>query len=401
MPLYAYQVIDKNGIEATGKLEAENEFAAIVHLRKLGYTPVEVTEAKTSGISQLFQLKKKVSLADLALFSRQLAAMLSAGIPLTRCLNALGEQAVNAAFGKVLLEVARNVEGGMNFSEALRAYPEVFSALYVDMIKAGEVGGTLERVLQRLSEQLESEKQLRDNVRSAMFYPTIVLVFAVLVVIGMMLFVVPVFLGFYPEGTELPLITLIIIGLSNSLRAYWYLYFLGLGLLFLAVKTYLATEQGKIMLDKIKFHAPLFGSLVQKTVIARFARTLATLLAGGIPILQALETAGPASGSSLIANAVEEAAERIQQGQSIARPLQDSGLFPPMVTLMVAVGEETGDLPGLLNRVADFYEAEVETMSKGLTSLIEPLMLIGVGGIVAVIVIAMYLPMFSVISQIQ
>ncbi|NLP37975.1 MAG: type II secretion system F family protein, partial [Firmicutes bacterium] len=318
-----------------------------------------------------------------------------------RCLNALGEQAVNAAFGKVLLEVARNVEGGMNFSEALRAYPEVFSALYVDMIKAGEVGGTLERVLQRLSEQLESEKQLRDNVRSAMFYPTIVLVFAVLVVIGMMLFVVPVFLGFYPEGTELPLITLIIIGLSNSLRAYWYLYFLGLGLLFLAVKTYLATEQGKIMLDKIKFHAPLFGSLVQKTVIARFARTLATLLAGGIPILQALETAGPASGSSLIANAVEEAAERIQQGQSIARPLQDSGLFPPMVTLMVAVGEETGDLPGLLNRVADFYEAEVETMSKGLTSLIEPLMLIGVGGIVAVIVIAMYLPMFSVISQIQ
>ena len=401
MPLYAYQVIDKNGIEATGKLEAENEFAAIVRLRKLGYIPIEVTAAKTSPFSQILQLKKKVSLADLALFSRQLAAMLSAGIPLTRCLNALGEQAVNAAFGKILLEVARNVEGGMSFSEALRAYPEVFSQLYVDMIKAGEVGGTLERVLQRLAEQLESEKQLRDNMRAAMFYPTVVLMFAVLVVTGMMIFVVPVFLGFYPEDVELPLITQMVIGFSNSLRAYWYLYCLGLIVVLFAARTYLAQEQGKILLDKIKFRAPVFGSLVQKTVVARFARTLATLLAGGIAILQALETAGPASGNSLIAKAVAEAAEWIQQGQNLARPLQESGLFPPMVTLMISVGEETGDLPGLLNRVADFYEAEVAAMSKGLTSLIEPLMLIGVGGIVAVIVIALYLPMFTVISQFQ
>ncbi|MCR3922780.1 MAG: type II secretion system F family protein [Firmicutes bacterium] len=401
MPLYAYQVLDKRGTVSTGKLEAENEFSAAARLKKLGFTPVEVNEAKTSPLSQAFQFKKKVSLGDMGLFSRQLGSMLNAGIPLTRCLFALGEQATNPTLGECLLNVARNVESGMSFSESLRSYPEVFTEIYVDLIKAGEVGGTLETVLTRLSQQLESEKMLRDNIRSAMFYPAVVLVFAVLVMIGMLVFIVPVFMGFYPAGSEIPFVTRMIIGLSNSMRNYWYLFLVAAIGVVLGIRTYVASDAGRRAYDKLKFKVPVFGTLVQKTVIARLARTFSTLLAGGIPVLQAMETAGPAAGSSLIAEAMRNAGERIQEGQSIAQPLKESGLFPPMVTLMISVGEETGDLPGLLVRVADFYEAEVTAIAKGLTSLIEPLMIIGVGGIVGMMVVALYLPMFSVITQIQ
>lgn len=401
MPLYAYQVIDRRGALLGGKLEAENEAAAAERLRKIGYTPVEIGEVRASPFKQALAFKKKVGLGELGLFSRQLASMLNAGIPLTRCLYALGEQAVNPTLKKVIGEVGSNVEGGMSFSESLRAYPEVFSGIYVDLVKAGEVGGTLEEVLMRLSVQLESEKALKDSIRAAMFYPTVVLAFALFVMVAMLVFIVPVFMGFYPAGVDLPFLTRIIIGLSNSIRKYWYLYLFGAVALVVAMKFYVAGEAGKRAWDRLKFRIPVFGGLVQKTVIARFARTLSTLLAGGIPVLQALETAGPASGSSLVADAVELAGRRIQEGKNIAEPLKESGLFPPMVTLMVSVGEETGDLPALLNRISEFYETEVATLTKGLTSLIEPVMIIIVGGIVAVMVISLYLPIFTVITQIQ
>jgi len=344
-------------------------------------------------------LKKKVGSGELALFSRQMASMLSAGIPLTRCLTALGEQTANLTLRKALLEISANVEGGGSFSESLRSHPEVFSEMYCDLIKSGEVGGTLENVLLRLSQQLESEKILRDNIRTAMFYPAVVLIFAVLVLTVMLIFIVPVFLGFYPEGVQLPFLTRLIVLLSDSLRTFWYLYIMSGFVAFLAVKYYLASESGKKVWDIAKFKVPIFGVLVQKTIVARFSRTLATLLSGGIPVLQALETAGPATGSTLVAEAVKRAGEKIQEGQSIAEPLKESKIFPPTVTLMIAVGEETGDLPSLLTGIAEFYEQEVATMSKGLTSLIEPLMIIFVGGIVGVMVLALYLPIFTVITQ--
>jgi type IV pilus assembly protein PilC len=229
----------------------------------------------------------------------------------------------------------------------------------------------------------------------------VVLAFAVIVMIGMLVFIVPVFLGFYPPGAELPLLTNVIVKISTSVRTYWYIYLLGVMALVFLVRLYVASDAGKRAWEQAKFKVPIFGSLVQKTVVARFSRTFATLLSGGIPVLQALETAGPASGSSLVADAVRVTGLRIQEGQGIAEPLKKSKLFPPMVTLMISVGEETGDLPTLLNRIAEFYEQEVATMAKGLTSLIEPLMIIFVGGIVAVMVISLYLPMFSVITQIQ
>lgn len=399
MPLYAYQVLNQRGVLTSGKLEAENEFLAAARLKRQGFTPLELKEAKVSGLQQVLALKKKVGSGELALFSRQMASMLSAGIPLTRCLTALGEQTANLTLRKALLEISANVEGGGSFSESLRSHPDVFNEMYCDLIKAGEVGGTLENVLLRLSQQLESEKTLKDNIRTAMFYPAVVLIFAVLVLTVMLIFIVPVFLGFYPEGVQLPFLTSLIVLFSDSLRNFWYLYILSLFVAVLAVKYYLAGESGKKVWDIAKFKAPIFGVLVQKTIVARFSRTLATLLSGGIPVLQALETAGPATGSTLVAEAVKRAGEKIQEGQSIAEPLKESKLFPPTVTLMISVGEETGDLPSLLTGIAEFYEQEVATMSKGLTSLIEPLMIIFVGGIVGVMVLALYLPIFSVITQ--
>lgn len=399
MPLYAYQVLNQRGVLTSGKLEAENEFLAAARLKRQGFTPLELKEAKVSGLQQVLALKKKVGSGELALFSRQMASMLSAGIPLTRCLTALGEQTANLTLRKALLEISANVEGGGSLSESLRSHPDVFNEMYCDLIKAGEVGGTLENVLLRLSQQLESEKTLKDNIRTAMFYPAVVLIFAVLVLTVMLIFIVPVFLGFYPEGTQLPFLTSLIVLFSDSLRNFWYLYILSLFVAVLAVKYYLASESGKKVWDIAKFRVPIFGVLVQKTIVARFSRTLATLLSGGIPVLQALETAGPATGSTLVAEAVKRAGEKIQEGQSIAEPLKESKLFPPTVTLMISVGEETGDLPSLLTGIAEFYEQEVATMSKGLTSLIEPLMIIFVGGIVGVMVLALYLPIFSVITQ--
>ncbi len=327
--------------------------------------------------------------------------MLRSGIPLTRCLHALSKQAANPTLGKAIYEIALNVESGISFSESLAAYQEIFNKLYIDMIRAGELGDAMEEVLLRLAQQLDSEKELRDSIKSAMFYPVVVLAFATVVMLAMFFFIVPVFVGMFPPGTELPLLTRMIVALSDSLRTYWYLYFAGAIIFVVGLRAYLGGKTGRDQWDRLRFRLPIFGELVRKATIARFARTLSTLLGGGIPILQALETAGPASGSNQVTEAVRVAGLRIQEGQGIAEPLRQSRLFPAMVTLMIGVGEETGDLPGLLSRVAEFFEQEVRTMTKGLTSIIEPLMMIVVGGMVGVMVISLYLPIFTVITQIR
>jgi type IV pilus assembly protein PilC len=401
MPLYAYQVLNKAGNLSTGKLEAENELTAAARLRRIGYTTVDISEVKKSAFQTAFKFRQKVGIGELSLFSRQLASMLNSGIPLTRCLYALGEQASNQTLGNAVVEVARNVESGMSFSESLSAYPEIFSPIYIDMVKSGEVGGAMEEVLVRLANQLNSEKTLKDNIRTAMFYPAVVIAFAVIVLLAMLFFIVPVFMQFFPAGMALPLPTRIIISVSNILRGYWYLCLLTAILGFFGLRYYIGSEAGRVLWDNIKFRLPVFGDLIKKTTIARFSRTLSTLLAGGIPVLQAMETAGPASGSTQVAGAVAEAGRRIQEGQSIAVPLRQSKLFPAMVTLMIAVGEETGDLPDLLARVSEFYESEVAAMTKGLTSIIEPLMIIFVGCIVGVMVVSLYLPIFSIVTLVR
>jgi len=400
MPIYVYEVLDKSGSYLQGKMEAEHEWMAISKLRKMGYTIVDVEEEKQSFFLMLLKAKRRVKLPDVLFFTRQLAAMLAAGIPLTRCLNTLSKQSENANLSSIAGEVAGNVEAGMNLSEALKAYPEVFSSMYIDMIKAGEIGGSMEEMLNRLADQLERDKKLRDSIRSATFYPVAVMAFALLVVLAMLTFVVPVFAKFFPAGMELPLPTKIVLAISGSIRKYGFIYMLAFILSGIGLRFFLAGETGRRMWDSVKFRLPVVGSLIKKTVIARFSRTLSTLLAGGIPVLQALEAAGPASGSGQVAEIVKNAAEGIQEGQSIAAPLEESGFFPPMLIDMVSVGEETGQLASLLSQVADFYEEEVATMTKGLTSMLEPVLLITIGIVTGSIVISIYLPIFTVVTTV-
>ncbi|MEW6244727.1 MAG: type II secretion system F family protein [Bacillota bacterium] len=401
MSLFSYEVLDKSGNLLTGKLEAEHELAAADRLRKMGYTVIVVEKVRRSLLRAVLSNRRNVSTGELGLFSRQLAAMLAAGIPLTRSLYALSEQTSNPTLGSVVNEAARNVEGGMDFSESLRAYPEVFSPMYVDMVKAGEVGGALEDVLLRLSEQLERDRSLKDSIRAATMYPMAVLAFAGAVTLIILLFIVPAFVNMFPPDIALPLPTRVIVSVSESLRTYWYVYMLVLGVVLFGLRLYLASDRGRDTWERIRFRLPIFGALLHKTTIARMARTLSTLLSGGVPVIQALEVAGPASGSKQIADAVLLATEMVQEGQSLVGPLRQSKVFPAMVTMMVGVGEETGELPSMLGRVADFYEAEVATMSKQLASLIEPVLIVTVGCIIGFLVVSLYLPIFTAITQVR
>lgn len=399
MSVFSYQAVEKSGSLTSGQLEADNEVVAVGRLRALGLTVLEITEVKPSPLTNMFRARRKVTLGELGLFSRQLAAMLDAGIPLTRALFTLGRQSDNPTLRDAVENVARSVEGGMGFSDALKGYPAIFNDLYVNMIKAGEVGGALEEMLKHLSNQLEREKNLRDQIQAASVYPLLISVFAALVLLMMLIFVVPTFEKMVPRGMALPLPTQLVFGASVSIRQWWLLYMLAGAGMALGVRWYLRSSAGMRAWDAVKFRLPLFGPLFHKAVVARFCRTLSTLLSGGIPVLQALESAGPASGSGLVKEAVESTVEKIQEGKSIAWPLEESGLFPPMVIQMVAVGEESGTLAFLLGRVADFYESEVASIAKSLTSLIEPLMMIVLGVMVGGMVISIYLPIFMVVTQ--
>ncbi len=401
MGMFSYEAINKSGEIVNGKLEADEESAVVQRLREMDLAVVDVKEERTSPVMELFRgRKKKVSLADLSLASRQMAAMLDAGIPVTRVLYTISRQVTNPTLGEALKEIAGNVEGGMNLTEALRGHPQIFSKLYVGMVQSGETGGTLQEALQSISLQLQKDKSLRDNMRSATFYPMVVMVFAFLLLLAMMFFLVPIFMGFFPPDVELPLITQLIINISESLQNFWYLWFLaGAGIVF-GLRYYVRSEGGSRNWDRVKFRIPAVGSLIHKAVIARFARTFSTLIAGGIPVIQALESAGEATGSTVVEEAINETTEQIQEGKSIAAPMEKIDVFPPMMVHMISVGEETGALPDLLTRIAEFFEEEVEVMSKGLSSMIEPLLLIFVGVVVGIMLISLYLPMFTVITQV-
>jgi len=399
MGSFYYEAVKGSGETVTGKLDADNQANVVERLRSMGLMVMEVKEVKQSSFGGSFSFVGKVKLGDLSLFSRQLAAMINSGIPLTRALFTLSTQVVNRNLGTALGEVARSVESGTSFSDALEGHPAIFSELYVNMISAGEAGGTLEATLTRLSHQLQKDKELRDSIKSASFYPMVVFAFAFIILFAMLFFLVPIFVGFFPEGATLPLPTQIIVSASDALKAYWYIiipFFIVLGLLF---RAYSRSSDGKRKIDRLKFRLPVVGQLVQKTVIASFARTFSTMMATGIPVVQALDSSGMATGNSLVMDATKLAGEKIQEGSNVSQPLVESGIFPPMVTHMISVGEETGNIPDMMDKVAEFYEEEVATMTKGLTALIEPLMLIVVGILVGGMLIALYLPIFTVITQ--
>ncbi len=399
MPIFKYECVTRSSETLFGKISAPSTNAAVDRLRKMNFTVVEIKQAKFDRIERFLRNERPVKTGDLSMFSRQLASMIGAGIPVTRAIATIAKQTRNPSFRKALEAIAANVESGMNLTDSFSGFPYIFDDLYVNLIESGEIGGMLEGSLLRISEQLQKDKSLRDSIQSATFYPKMVMGFAVMVSIGMLIFLVPTFKGMTKNPEDVPGITRIVFGLSDALRAYWYWFIIGAVGIFAGIKTFTGSIVGKKIWDRSKTKVPIFGQITQKTIIARFSRTLSTLLDGGIPVIQAMQSSGDTAGSVVVAEKVREASFNVEQGNRISDELEKQDIFPGTVLHMIAVGEETGQLPELLERVAGFYEDEVETLSRTLSSIIEPLMLIGVGLLVGGILISLYLPIFTAVSS--
>lgn len=399
MASFTYDGLNKQGQNVHGEVVADNSSEAMDKLREAG---VIVTDIKEKQINEKKKAgRKKVKIEDVAIFARQMAAMMSAGVPVTRSLSTLAKQTTNPSLSSAIEEITENVEGGMPLSEAFAQYPKIFSDLFVAMIAAGEVGGILEQTLNSLANQLQKQKALQDNIKSAISYPRSISIFALVLLHAMLAFMVPVFKNMIPSTTELNALTQFIFNASEVLRTRWYLWFGTIALVVTVIYFIAKSPPMHKLWEQHKLHAPLIGELMTKQTIARFCRTLATLLAGGVTAVEALKSAGPTSGSDLIAKAVEDAIVDIEEGKSISDSLDKSGLFPPMVTGMIAIGEEAGTLPELLDKVAEFFEEDVETLSRNLKAMVEPIALVGVGGIVGAMIIALYLPIFTASTSVE
>jgi type IV pilus assembly protein PilC len=400
---FEYAVRDRRGKLVSGKLDAPNEAAVVQRLRGMGFAPVSLREANT-GMNRELSLPfgQGVKLKDLAIMSRQFATMINSGLSLLRALSILADQTENKTLAKTLGEVRTAVETGQSLSAALAKHPRVFPPLVVNMVRAGEVGGFLDRVMLQIAENYEAEVKLRSKIKSAMTYPVVVFVIAILSVIGMLLFIVPIFANMFRDlGGALPLPTQILVNLSAALR------FTAPALLVLVVvfgvvwRRVRHTEQVRNALDPLKLKLPVFGPLFQKVAISRFSRNFGTMLSSGVPILQSLEIVGETAGNVVLRRAAASVQESVRRGESLAGPLADHPVFPPMVVQMLAVGEDTGAIDDMLHKVSDFYDAEVEATTEALTSLIEPIMIAVLGAIVGGMIVALYMPIFSVFNLIK
>lgn len=399
MAVCEYEAVSGDGKLITGKIESTSISTAIEQLQSNGYMVIKIREVKDFKWPNFTLFKPKVKLDEIGFFSRQLGVMMEAGIPIARALITLGSQIKNPVFRSAIEDIAANVEGGTAVSEAFSLHPNIFNQLYLGMISAGEAGGNLEETLIRISVQTQREKTLKDNIKSAVRYPIGVLFFATLILIAMLIFFVPIFEKFFTENMQIPMLTKCLIVLSRSMRYNWYLWLAVLSLLAISIVYYTKSPKGYLKWDRVRYKIPGFGPLFHKTIIGRFSSVLAVLLNSGISITQALETAASASGSPLLENIVKQAISQIQEGSNVSEPLEASGFFPPTMIQMIRVGEETGALPELLSRVSVFYEEEAALLSKNLTSMLEPLLIIFVGILIAVMLIGLYLPIFTVISQ--
>ena len=399
---YEYKVRDRAGNLVSGQLIGDSEGLVMTKLREMGMTPIEVKRAK-AGLKMEINLRPgRVKLKDLAVFSRQFATMVNSGLPILRALAILGDQTENKELQKVLVQVRLDVEQGQSLSGAMGRSPKAFSDLYVAMVKAGETGGVLDNVLLRLADNIEKEVELRRKVKSAMTYPVVVVMLVGLIMSAMLLFVVPQFKSIYAQlGGTLPLPTQILLTASNAVRSYWYVFALFLFGMSFAFRRYKRTDRGRAQMDAVKLKIPVFGGLFHKTALARFSSTLGMLLRSGVPILQALDIVADTVNNKVISSAVGDVQGAVREGESMAKPLSRHSVFPPMVVQMLAVGEETGAVDTMLDKVAEFYNAEVTASVDALTSLIEPLMIAIVGGAVGAAVIALYMPMFNIIKLIK
>ena len=405
MPTYVTRIRDSQGKSRTEKFTADSLTDARNNIINQGFIIQDLKESQS--LASRFDIQKiknsfvKVSVKDKAIFSRQFAALVNAGVAIVRGLTVLSEQCSNPKLKAALVEICGDVQTGINLSDSMRKHPECFDGLYVSMVQAGEVGGVLDEVLNRLAKLLEDMARLQNQIKSAMSYPVVVGFLATAIFVGMTVFLIPIFADIFVSiGAELPPLTLFLMTCSKVLRSYWSLLVIGiLFVLWFLYKQYYKTPVGRLQIDSIALKLPLFGDLIQKSAIARFSRTFGSLTRSGVPILTCLEIVRDTSGNQVIANAIDAAREEVQQGGMISVALLTENVFPAMAIQMMSIGEETGQLDAMLMKVADFYEDEVEQAVKSLTSILEPVMIVVLGGMVGTILLAMYLPMFKVYEK--
>jgi type IV pilus assembly protein PilC len=399
---FAYSAISIEGLETVGEIHAPDLESAREQLRIRGLLANSLRELPASGDAGMRTAFKKIKPRSMQIFSRQFATMIEAGLNIVAALVILEEQTDDHYLAEVIAELRADVEGGLLLSQAMARHPKVFNELYVSMVQAGEASGMLDNVLDRVADQIEKETKLKRRVKGAMVYPTVVFTFATLVLIAMLMFIVPIFAKIFTElGGQLPLLTRVVVHASDLVRHDWFIIFPLVGAIIWGGLRYKKTESGRQAWDRFKLRIPLkIGEVVLKVTMARLLRTLATLVAAGVDIIKALEIAGSTAGNWLVERALAEARVKVQEGVPIAEPLTNDPLFPPMVSQMVKIGEETGELEKMLSKIADFYEDEVDAAIQSLTSIIEPLLMIAVGFMVGIIVIAMYLPMFKMMQLI-
>ncbi|OFX16847.1 MAG: hypothetical protein A2Z18_09935 [Armatimonadetes bacterium RBG_16_58_9] len=403
MSTFVYTAVDPNGKTVKGRIDADSEQLVLSKLHEQRYHVTGVSEERSRGAKTATASSgRKVKLANMVVFSRQFATMIDAGVAIVRCLDILENQSKDPVLKPVIGQCKKDVKGGMSLTDSFGKHPNVFSRLYVNMVKAAETGGILDKILDRLATFLETEQEIRGKIKSAMIYPILVLVFAVLMVVALFMFVLPKFKEIFDSmDVEMPIATKVLFGISSVMQHHWYMLpIVGVGG-YVAYKWYSKTDSGAWQIDKFKLKFPVVGELVVKMSISRFSRTFATLIASGVPMMRSLEIVGETSGNRVIAHAVESARASIREGQKISTPLAQSGLFPGMVTHMIDIGEETGRLSEMLSKVSDFYDQEVENAVKALTSLIEPCLIVVMGGLVGFIAVSIMAPIFKLISSIN
>jgi type IV pilus assembly protein PilC len=399
---FAFKAVDLAGIPQKGEIVGSSKQAVTDELRSRGLTVHDIVEKKT-GIQMEIRLFNRVKAAELTVMTRQLSTMVSSGMTLLRAFYVLEEQVENNKLKETLSAVREDIEAGLLLSDALARHPKIFNPLYVAMVKSGESGGVLEESLLRIANQLEADDSLRRQVKAAMMYPAVVLGFSFIVLIALIAFIVPVFVGVFKEfGGDLPAITKFTVAMSNAVTHQWYLLIGGMVGFIVGFRKWRKSTWGRPQWDALRLKIPFkIGNTVQKIALARWSRTFSALYSAGVPIIQAIEVTGQTAGNAVLEKAMVDVVESVKSGGPIAAPLREAPIFPAMVAQMIAVGEETGGLDTMLNKVADFYEDEVAAAIKALTSILEPVMIVLVGAIVGFIVIAMYMPMFKVYDQIK
>ena len=404
MPTFVYDVIDTSGNNVKGRMEAESEGAVLSRLHEQRLHVLGISEHKTSGLMSIGTKKAAGTpkLQSLVVFSRQFATMVDAGLAVLKCLDILEQQTKDLPLKAALGVIKRDVQTGVSLGESLAKHPTCFSKLYVNMIRAAELGGILDTILDRLSQFLEKEQEIRQKVKSALTYPVIVLVFAMIILFAMFMFILPTFKQMFSDmQAKMPPMTEALFGISDFMVHNWYVFVFAPLMGFIGLKQYAKSPEGRYKLDYIKLKVPIMGELVLKLSVARFCRTFGTLLSSGVPMMRAIEIVAETAGNEVLTKAIQETKTALREGSRLSPPLVKSGLFPPMVTHMIDIGEETGRMSEMLVKVAEFYEQEVDATVKALTSLIEPILIVFLGVIVGFIVISIMGPMFSIINQIH